>query len=111
MRQGSVGEWSGIPRVGMTGASGPMTTFPQLGAQVVNDGTVFTAYASETRSCRVGILDEAGEIMFHDMSSSGDGLFAAKVSGVGHGTLYQLWLDGQAYPDPYARYLPRGVHG
>jgi maltooligosyltrehalose trehalohydrolase len=30
---------------------------------------------------------------------------------VGHGALYELWLDDRRYPDPYARFLPRGVNG
>jgi maltooligosyltrehalose trehalohydrolase len=45
------------------------------------------------------------------MEAVGDGLFSAMIRGLGHGALYQFWLDDKKYPDPYARYLPHGVNG
>jgi maltooligosyltrehalose trehalohydrolase len=41
----------------------------------------------------------------------GDGFYQATVDGVRDGALYKLVLDGEEVPDPYARWLPFGVHG
>ena len=39
-------------------------------------------------------------------------LFQPRSSpGVGHGARYKFVLDGRELPDPYARFLPDGVHG
>src|SRR5688572_25710596 len=76
-----------------------VATFPRLGPQVVDGATVFMVYASQARSCRVAILGNAGEVAFHAMNATGNGVFSATVPGVGHGTLYELWLDDHPYPD------------
>lgn len=47
----------------------------------------------------------------HVMSPLADGVFELELPGVGHGALYRFVVDGRALPDPYARFLPRGVHG
>jgi maltooligosyltrehalose trehalohydrolase len=39
------------------------------------------------------------------------GVFAREVEGLGAGALYTFVLDGRELPDPYARFLPYGVHG
>lgn len=45
------------------------------------------------------------------MDSLGAGVYQAIVPGEGHETLYKIALDDDVYPDPYALYLPFGVHG
>ncbi len=39
------------------------------------------------------------------------GVFHSLVRGVGEGALYKFVLDGTEVADPYARFLPFGVHG
>jgi maltooligosyltrehalose trehalohydrolase len=84
---------------------------PPLGAHVIQDGTRFAVFATEVRSCRVEILHGGGQTALHPLKTLGDGLFSATVPGLGHGALYRFWLDDRSYPDPYARFLPHGVHG
>jgi maltooligosyltrehalose trehalohydrolase len=45
------------------------------------------------------------------MASAGDGYFQVHLEGVGPGALYKFDVGGRELPDPYARYLPGGVHG
>ena len=40
-----------------------------------------------------------------------EAIFPSHFSDAGHGTLYKFVVGGQELPDPYARYLPAGVHG
>jgi maltooligosyltrehalose trehalohydrolase len=40
-----------------------------------------------------------------------DGIFEVELPGVGPGALYKFVIDGKELPDPYARFLPQGVHG
>ena len=87
-------------------------SFPRLGAQITDGATRFAVFATGVRSCRVGLVSDDGRpTTTHVLEPSGDGLFAATVPGVGHGTLYRLWLDDRDYPDPYAQFLPYGVNG
>jgi maltooligosyltrehalose trehalohydrolase len=88
--------------------------FPQLGSQVVPGGARFAVFAPRARSCRVAIVGGQADgkpAAMHALRPQGDGLFAATLPGVGHGALYDLWLDDEKYPDPYARFLPQGVNG
>jgi maltooligosyltrehalose trehalohydrolase len=39
------------------------------------------------------------------------GFWRAEIPNVGYGARYKLVLDGKEVPDPYARFLPDGVHG
>ena len=41
----------------------------------------------------------------------GDGIFEVEIPGAGHGTLYNFLLEERELPDPYATFLPHGVHG
>ncbi|MFC4637428.1 malto-oligosyltrehalose trehalohydrolase [Deinococcus hohokamensis] len=50
------------------------------------------------------------EGMDHPMAPQGDGFFQTDLP-VGAGTRYLFVLDGLPTPDPYARFLPDGVHG
>ncbi|WP_407571845.1 malto-oligosyltrehalose trehalohydrolase [Deinococcus altitudinis] len=44
------------------------------------------------------------------LEDCGDGIFEVWLSGILPGTRYKFELDGQALPDPYARWCPEGVH-
>lgn len=41
----------------------------------------------------------------------GDGWFSGRIADVGPGHLYFFALDGVVRPDPFARFVPFGVHG
>ena len=93
---------------------------PMLGAEVVEGGTRFRLFADRARLCQVRLVDDAGgekaaeqavEKALYDLQRLSGGYHELTVAGAGHGTLYQFVLDGEAFPDPYARFLPRGVHG
>ncbi|HWG85869.1 MAG TPA: malto-oligosyltrehalose trehalohydrolase, partial [Deinococcales bacterium] len=83
-----------------------------LGAFPDDAGTTFRAWSTRAASVEVVLHDGDGnETARHPMTAGGDGLFEVHVPAVGTGALYKFALDGQAFPDPYARLLPRGVHG
>ena len=83
----------------------------RLGAHVQGTSTLFAAF-TERASCAVRLYDVDGRAnATHQMEPRGGGLFEATIPGVGHGARYKFVLDGEEYPDPYARYLPQGVHG
>ena len=80
---------------------------PRLGAELLpgGAGTRFRVWTTAARevAVRIGGAD-------HPLTPLGDGLFETTLP-VGAGTRYKFVLDGQAWPDPYARFLPDGVHG
>lgn len=81
------------------------------GATVVGSATRFVVVTDAPR-CSVRLYGEDGEPGDEvELSSCGDGVFAADVEGVGHGALYRFVLGERVLPDPYARFLPFGVHG
>jgi len=83
----------------------------KLGAHVEAGGVRFAAFTQAT-SCAVQLADEQG-LVTHvlDMKAEGDGYFQVLATGVEAGALYWFLVDGKVLPDPYARRLPRGVHG
>jgi maltooligosyltrehalose trehalohydrolase len=84
---------------------------PKLGAHLSEGGAHFAVFA-RAEECAAELVDEAGGVLAtHRLSPRGDGYFAAFVPGVAAGALYYFSLDGRRFPDPYARYLPQGVHG
>lgn len=86
--------------------------FEQLGAQVVGDRTLFRVFSDCADRCEVRILNDDGTPrVSHDLAAVGGGYREIAVTDARQGTLYEFVLDGNRYPDPYARYLPRGVHG
>jgi maltooligosyltrehalose trehalohydrolase len=90
----------------------PHEVYAQLGARTHAGGTRFSVYASSARACAVRLFDDGLKpLSTRPMDALGDGLFALDVPDAGHGTLYKFVLDGQELPDPYARFLPHGVHG
>jgi maltooligosyltrehalose trehalohydrolase len=88
------------------------TQFPRLGAELVEGATRFAVFTTGKRACQVRIIDDSGDVRgTHSLTARGDGMFEATLPGVGPGALYDFVLDGRRLPDPYARFLPQGVHG
>ncbi len=82
------------------------------GAHPGPSGTTFVAWTTVAREVSVRLFDPAGEATRTvPLEARGDGLFAKDVPGVFPGALYKLVLDGEEVPDPYARFMPQGVHG
>jgi maltooligosyltrehalose trehalohydrolase len=78
--------------------------------------TRFGAFTTTATACSVRLFAPDGRALAtHEMKPLGGGFFEAALEtereGVGHGALYKFVLGDQAFPDPYARHLPQGVHG
>lgn len=83
---------------------------PLLGAHVVRGETRFALLADAER-CAVRLFDGGRRVVAeHPLEPLGDGYFEARVAGAPHGTRYFFVVDGRELPDPYARFLPDGVH-
>lgn len=83
----------------------------QLGACLEPDGVLFRCFAAASH-CGVQLVREDGSVLLErNLEPLGDGYFEACVPEAGEGSLYYFWVDGRSLPDPYARYLPQGVHG
>ncbi|MDB4976660.1 MAG: malto-oligosyltrehalose trehalohydrolase [Myxococcaceae bacterium] len=83
----------------------------RLGAHVI-DGVTHFATWTRAKECALCLYDRDGNVRArHPLEPRGEGLFELALPEAGHGTLYKFELDGQALPDPYARFLPQGVHG
>jgi maltooligosyltrehalose trehalohydrolase len=90
----------------------PTTRTRPLGAFPGAHSTRFAAYFTSGESCEVRLHDVDGRApRTIPLAARGDGYHEGEVEGVGHGALYKFVLDGREFPDPYARFLPRGVHG
>ncbi len=94
----------------------PISSGEQLGAKLLpgaqalpNGHTRFRVWSTQASQVAVRIAGQD-----HPLSKSSDpdhgGIFQATLP-FGPGTRYQFVLDGEATPDPYARFLPDGVHG
>jgi maltooligosyltrehalose trehalohydrolase len=83
-----------------------------LGADARDGGTLFSLFSDPGRACAVRVLGEddlpASE---HALVDTGGGYYEAFVPEVRPGRSYKFVLDGSEVPDPYARFLPEGVHG
>lgn len=79
---------------------------PVLGAALAPDGVTFGAFVTERDRVAVWV---DGQI--HRLVADGDGWYSIFVPGVGEGARYRFVLGDQPVPDPYARWLPDGVHG
>lgn len=75
----------------------------QLGARVLGAHTRFSCFA-EAERCELLLEGER-----HAMELQ-DGVFSVTLLAA-HGARYKFALDGREFPDPYARFLPDGVHG
>jgi maltooligosyltrehalose trehalohydrolase len=84
-----------------------------LGAEVRGGPTTrFSLFSSTASRCAVRLYhDERTPGESAELHARGGGRFELSLEDVGHGALYNFVLDGRELPDPYARYLPHGVHG
>jgi maltooligosyltrehalose trehalohydrolase len=83
-----------------------------LGALPDRDGTLFRVWTTRARRVRLRLFGASGGTVREiDAAPRGDGRFEVHAAGVGPGALYKFVLDGDEVPDPYARFLPHGVHG
>jgi maltooligosyltrehalose trehalohydrolase len=88
------------------------TSRPRLGAHPNADGSVSFAVFARAERCTVELVDGAQKTLTeHELTPVGEGYFSAIVPGVPAGALYFFSVDGRRLPDPYARFLPQGVHG
>jgi maltooligosyltrehalose trehalohydrolase len=82
------------------------------GAHADANGTTFCAWSTTARAVSVRIFDERGNALRTEaLDARGDGVFEKRFPDVKPGALYKLVVDGDETPDPYARFMPRGVHG
>ncbi|GMA16802.1 malto-oligosyltrehalose trehalohydrolase [Deinococcus metallilatus] len=79
----------------------------RLGAHLLPDGSGTRFRVWTTTAQDVGVRVN-GEV--HPMQALGNGIFEL-VLPVHAGARYLFLLDGVPTPDPYARFLPNGVHG
>jgi maltooligosyltrehalose trehalohydrolase len=86
---------------------------PTLGAHVHTGPTTrFSLFSSHAQRCEVRLFeDEHTALRTLPLHALSPGYHEALLEDVGHGALYKFVLDGRELPDPYARYLPFGVHG
>jgi maltooligosyltrehalose trehalohydrolase len=83
----------------------------RLGATFLGSATRFAAVTDAPR-CGVRLYGANEEILVeHELEPRGEGLFERDLDGVGPETQYRFVVGDRALPDPYARWLPRGVHG
>ncbi|MPY65981.1 malto-oligosyltrehalose trehalohydrolase [Deinococcus sp. SDU3-2] len=96
---------STLPSASVGALSSPPA--PRLGAELLpgGAGTRFRVWTTTAQAVAVRVNGTD-----HPMQALGDGIHELTLP-VGPGTRYKFVLDGQAWPDPYARFLPDGVHG
>lgn len=81
-----------------------ITRAPHLGATPNIGGTCFRLWSTRAQNAAVRVNGQD-----HPLQSVGGGVFETTLP-VGAGARYQFVLDGEWVPDPYARFLPDGVH-
>jgi maltooligosyltrehalose trehalohydrolase len=94
------------------GAQAAPPAVARLGAEPTAEGTWFRVWTTQAKQVEVVIYGEGNtESRREALRPCGTGLFELKLPDVGAGCRYKFALDGDAYPDPYARFMPDGVHG
>ena len=89
----------------------PSRARTSLGALPGEHATTFRLWSTRAQNAGVVLYGENGHVGDRQaLKNVGDGVFEATLPGVGVGARYKFELDGQIYPDPYARWLPQGVH-
>ena len=100
-----------MAHVNSSGAASAATGVARLGAEPTPAGTWFRTWAPHARRVELVRYDDGGaELGREPLPERGGGLFESLVPGVGPGARYKFALDGEPYPDPYARAMPEGVH-
>jgi maltooligosyltrehalose trehalohydrolase len=90
----------------------PPHVSPFLGARAEEHGVRFRVHGPQASACAIELVDDDGVRLTLEECQPGDGgVHEVFVAGLAHGALYMVVLDGTAYPDPYARFLPFGVFG
>jgi maltooligosyltrehalose trehalohydrolase len=87
---------------------------PHLGATLGPEGVTFAAWTTTASKVAVRIYAESEPtrlVRTEPLEARGDGLFARTFPDVRAGALYRFDLDEREVPDPYALFLPYGVHG
>jgi maltooligosyltrehalose trehalohydrolase len=83
-----------------------------LGAVPTPEGVRFALWTTTAKTAAVRLYAAPGEpLRTAALAARGDGLFEAVIPDVRPGALYTFVLDDRELPDPYARFLPHGVHG
>jgi maltooligosyltrehalose trehalohydrolase len=83
----------------------------RLGAHAEAGGVRFAVF-TEHESCSVRLVSPTGDVLREvALEPLGEGYFETTLPDVKHGDLYWFVVAGRALPDPFARYLPQGVHG
>ena len=77
-----------------------------LGAEPQPKGVIFSCFTTTAERCSVRLA--RGD---HPLEPLGGGTFRAHVDGVEPGDRYKFVVNERELPDPYARFLPEGVHG
>ena len=89
-----------------------MSTEFRLGGHLDGSGVRFALFTTTARQCQVRLFDEAGNpTSTTPLDAWGDGFFGRRIEGLGAGARYKFVLDERELPDPFARFLPDGVHG
>lgn len=87
----------------------PHRSGDDLGATFTGRATRFRL-PSTARELSVVLVDRPGPGGVRPLARE-DGAFVGELHDVGPGDRYRLRLDGRDIPDPFARFLPEGVHG
>ena len=84
-----------------------------LGASPTDAGTALSRCGRpRARRAAVRLFDAAGEpTRTEPLTAQGGGIFECLLPDVRPGTHYTFVLDDRELTDPYARFLPFGVHG
>ena len=82
------------------------------GANVTSDGVDFSVWALNAQAVSVELERQDGTSQHIEMQAEGDGRYSVVMPQATPGDRYRFRLgDGDAYPDPYSRFQPAGVHG
>ncbi len=84
---------------------------PLLGPRLEADGVRFGAYVTRDEEVHVRVYDEAGRPAGSYPLAGRGPHREALVREAGEGTRYKLVVGDREIPDPFARWLPEGVHG
>lgn len=92
--------------------SGHLPRSLPLGAQYSEAGTTFRLWTTRDEGASLLLYDQGQDrpATRIPMNPIGDGFYETTVL-VEKGALYRFTLGADAYPDPWARWLPEGVHG